>query len=141
MILQLFEIPCYLSGREPLCSGVIYKGNILCSVDAPVEVVCRDGIGELICRKSVGHPYVVWNKGLLYICRGEYPLVCREKYHIVKIQHTSLQRSHNLKSCKRLSAEWHGDLAQFPYKNLNPEVCGERKIKTLKAVYKLIYGI
>ena len=105
MIFQLLYVPAFLSRLKSFCPGIHKHPDILRTGNHSVEVVGPDSILIFIRRKSESLPEFRRYERRTDTPSWEDSFIGRHYHQITEIQGTSLQRSHNLKSFKRLSSE------------------------------------
>ena len=105
MVLELLDIAALLSGAQAVAPAVGQQPHPAGPADTAVKMIGRDRVLKLVGGQAEAPAEVVRYHRGRRIPGRESALVHREDYQVLEIQGPDLQRSHDLQTVQRLSAE------------------------------------
>ena len=76
-------------------------------IEQAIEIKGHNGFLLLNGRHAVGTAHVIRDKRVDAMATREHALIHRQNHHILKIQATRLEQTHNLQTLQRLTGEGH----------------------------------
>ena len=108
MVLELLDVPALLAALQSFRPRIVEQVNPLGAADTPVEVICPNGILQLISRKPESQAEVVRDEGTAHVACRENPFAHGEHNYVPEVECAGLERPHHLEAAERLSLERHG---------------------------------